>query len=363
MTIIVPGSNKSQKEYLRDICQFCDTLLIASPFIAEDVSGLLEEIISGSKVRKITLITCINSFGQQGSQPQKILDFIEYCSQNNIQHEIRVDDEKFHGKVYMALQNKVPQSCIITSANFTFGGLSFNHECGVVLSEKSMLEQQKTLHFSLIMNSHQVFDEAIRIANSKAALWSASNPTVASPSEPFQTVLLPVVPEKSTCFLKPNGWSKERINLHCDDLSWFAEQRWFSAKNNRLGIGDISIDYAVSTEPDNSHPILGVFSLISNKFQNPLSADTRWPHYKDSENLLPDYTSLVVNPDIFKRNWITLEMCAAKYKKEFPSMPMSIHGCYLPDLETQSDHFFIENHFARFIAMMVQCFVAENTDK
>ena len=100
-----------------------DTLIIVSPFVTDDISKLIESMVT---IKNITLYTTLQKYDDIAQKAVALYKFYEYCKGKSIDLLIKIDDN-LHGKVYLFYDGIKPRGFILTSGNFTENGLINNH--------------------------------------------------------------------------------------------------------------------------------------------------------------------------------------------------------------------------------------------
>jgi HKD family nuclease len=137
---MVSNTNQGHLKELQNLLDAeVDRLIIASPFLASNITEFLNDL-SFKKVKSLELITTLKpKDSEQLTKPFILKELFEYFANNypNMKLQIHVDNY-LHGKVYIA---KTPssQTMIVSSANFTRNGLSHNHEWGLVTNDNEII--------------------------------------------------------------------------------------------------------------------------------------------------------------------------------------------------------------------------------
>jgi HKD family nuclease len=147
-------TNFSTINHYRRISDFfleSDEFTIVSPFLMENVQ-MFFETLNIDNIRRLNLITTLAP--QSTDQIKKInalVSFIDFepIKNGSVQCNISINN-KLHGKVYFFKKNHQPIAAIISSANFTNSGLSFNHECGVIVRDEVSIRELENLLISSI---------------------------------------------------------------------------------------------------------------------------------------------------------------------------------------------------------------------
>lgn len=155
MKLISNENNINHLDMLKKIASKSNRCIIMSPFLSQNMKGLLSKFNEKKTLKKIDLITVNNGFNQKKNNPPAMKDFIEYCNENKIKWSIRID-ENLHGKVYSFYKRKTPKGIFVTSANFTNKGLLEHHEYGLFIKSRKI---QKQIKKQILRNNLQILSE------------------------------------------------------------------------------------------------------------------------------------------------------------------------------------------------------------
>ncbi|MFN8993210.1 MAG: phospholipase D-like domain-containing protein, partial [Pseudomonadota bacterium] len=137
--MLVSNSINSHKNILNSLLKDCDgTLYIASPYLAEEMGGFLEEF-DFSNVERVELITTFKPKNiEQLTKPIQIRDFFNHFKSRYPKMQVIVHvDNYLHGKLYIL--GKHNRKMIVTSANFTKNGMVGNHEFGLLIEDDTII--------------------------------------------------------------------------------------------------------------------------------------------------------------------------------------------------------------------------------
>lgn len=292
---IIDNISTNHNISIHNMLSSADQLLLVSPFLTEDFEEFIHDIAT-SGIKKVTLITTLkNDSSDLFKKVNTIYSFCVSCLLNNIEYEIRVDN-LLHGKIYIVLKNDIPESGIITSANFTVKGLSINHEWGIEISDSTLLQ-------SIIDDLYKVSSEPL-LQNELDSIvkeidsYIKANPPVKEkkPAIDVTKYIRPKLPKPvdKPCaidsdvryFLKPVGWTDEpfdekRVLDPGIQAMHFSKRRPSSVRKN-----DILICYGVGPAK-----LLGYFKVMSDPYYND-SDSPRWPWRVEAENLTPTYSQV-----------------------------------------------------------------------
>lgn len=153
---LVSNDNKdtdNHLEQLKKLAKVSNRCIIMSPFLSQNMKGLLSKFNENKTLKKIDLITVNKGFNQTKNNPPAMRDFIEYCKENNIEWSIRIDED-LHGKVYSFYKRNRPKGIVVTSGNFTNEGLINHHEYGLFIKsrkiQKQIISQIKSKNMQII---------------------------------------------------------------------------------------------------------------------------------------------------------------------------------------------------------------------
>jgi HKD family nuclease len=132
---------------LKDLLKECDSVILTSPFLMTDFTNFFSNGLCDN-LKSIHLITTLkpNSIDQI-KKISSLVSLIENkeIKRKGIQCKISLNN-KLHGKIYIFKKLGVSFSAIISSANLTDSGLSFNHEWGIEFSDLIQIDTlEKTL--------------------------------------------------------------------------------------------------------------------------------------------------------------------------------------------------------------------------
>lgn len=274
-----------------------DRLVIASPFLASDITSLLLELSFG----KIHLFELITTFkpkdAEQLTKPFVLKELFEYFSNNHPKTKLQIHvDNSLHGKIYMATKGQC-RKMIVTSANFTRNGLSNNHEWGLSTADDEIIDTVITDLFDSI-EYHDVTYTQIKKACLFAEQYNKDHPDWVKKPDIFSDILESVysVEDESNTnpqyFLKPMGVSESPILLEDErDFSGLHENLHFS-KRKPKGVrkGDVLITVAVTAGSLLSYyKVTGGLQEVT---QEEIARDSwkeRWPWYMEGRNLSPQF--------------------------------------------------------------------------
>lgn len=104
-----------------------DELVVASPFVGQDLGFLLDGL---PRLEKITLITALNGFGLALAAVPAIRALLVQAEARGIELELRIC-ERSHAKAYLFYRRGLPEGFVVSSANLTEKGMVGNFELGI----------------------------------------------------------------------------------------------------------------------------------------------------------------------------------------------------------------------------------------
>lgn len=256
-----------------------DTLIIASAFIAGDLSVIFERMPT---IRYVTIYTNMSGYSDGAEKVISLYEFCQYCKSHNIDLIVKSDD-CLHGKVYLfykSRKNGIPEEkgFIISSGNFTINGLRNNHEYGVMVED---VEQQKELA-DLInkIKTYEVTEEQLTILVEQAKKYKQKlekMPPIPKFNVDKYVNLKPSKKSnvKTQYFIKPLGTSTEPFEIG-QSLK----------ENDQIGFGDIvnsihrrDVFLCHATGPQ---MIVGYYIVNCDKqFIHKTDKNDRWPNKFD----------------------------------------------------------------------------------
>lgn len=274
-----------------------DRLIIVSPFLASDITSLLQELSLG-KVRLFELITTFKpKDAEQLTKPFILKDLFEYFSDNHPEKKLQVHvDNSLHGKIYIVTKGQF-REMIVTSANFTRNGLSNNHEWGLGTNDDEVIDAVITDLFDSIEYLDVTYTQ-IKRACLFADQYNRDHPDWIEKPDIFSDILESVysVEDESNTnpqyFLKPVGVSESPILLEDEeDFSSLHENLHFSKKKPKgVRKGDVLITVAVTAGSLLSYyKVTGGLQEVT---QEEIARDPwkeRWPWYMEGRNLSPQF--------------------------------------------------------------------------
>jgi HKD family nuclease len=127
---------------IKELVLESDKIIIISPFLMGDFNTFFNDLKLDS-LNHIHLITTLKpkSFDQI-NKTNSLMTFVDLPIFNDANVDFRISiNNKLHGKIYIFKKFDKPFQAIITSANFTDSGLSYNHEWGIEISDVKEIEK------------------------------------------------------------------------------------------------------------------------------------------------------------------------------------------------------------------------------
>lgn len=345
------SNSNNHSDRINQLFETSQEIVIASPYLMTDFGRFMHNL-NLTKLKTLHLVTtlCPKS-PDQIKKVQSLASLMEFpaVSDNAIECKVSLNN-KLHGKVYIFRNRNRYTSAILTSANFTSTGLSFNHEWGVEIDDADQIE---LLHQSITGSiereclSRQEIFELRNAANNYSKTQATFENT--SIDLDLMSLLVPELPkefsDQITYWLKPIGVSEEpvmpgRIFDKSYDYLHFSK-----IKPSGVSIGDIIITCGVG-----STNILSVFrvadeALISTKKEIKKKPWLeRWPWYMGCNNLSPHFGTTWWNYNFYTST------LSNEYLSLFPSKCLTFRGGKtLGRINFGGDKIKLDQGFARHI--------------
>ncbi len=340
---IITNSTYTHLDLIKKCAALSDELIIASPFLSSDIYKLLEMVDFNKTIKKITLLSVLESFDQSLSKPQILYNFKSYCDNNNILCCIKID-ELLHSKIYIFKNNNKLIKAIVTSANFTSKGLCVNHETGISTNDINNIDEWEN---EIFCNSVEITKTEIETLIDAANNHKKKFPVSENPPKqfnPWDFLNTNKFKYNKFKFLDHDYYIKPVGTL--DDPYKYNEpistDLHFSRRKPHVKKGDIFICYAVG--PQN---LLGYYENISDE---PLFSTKyeRWPWYIKSNCLSPKYSNFYWEHDIF------LYKAVEAFKVQYPNEELTnVGGFTLGALQWGQDKIKLSKHFAEYLISLI----------
>lgn len=319
------------------LCKQADEILIASPFCYSNFSDFADSI-KNTGIKKVTFITTAKDEEIVG-KIESLLSFYKEMERIEVQWMLRVDND-LHGKVYIFRKGIHPFAGIITSANLTHNGMKKNHEWGVLMDDKLLLENLEAQIVASAPNplsAIQLNEIKDRVKTLYPNGVSKPKPTIAAIGDIVHACQLP---KGTRVFIKPIGVSGEPP---CKGDQSKEKLMHFSKKHPRsVRVGDILIAYAVG-----NRRIIGAFKVMS----DPIKIDdnnARWPWYVEADCLTPKLSN-----EKWEQNCPFVTQVANDYVKNCDQPITHRKGKTLGALNFGSDKIWLDDNYGRHLLGML----------
>lgn len=334
-----------------------DRLVIASPFLASDITSLLREF-SFQKIRKFELVTTFKPKDpEQLTKPFILKDLFEHFSENCPHTKLQVHvDNALHGKIYIATSDN-SRKMIISSANFTRNGLSNNHEWGLVTNNNEIIDNVITDLFDSIEYQDITYTQ-IKRACLFADQYNRDHPDWEKKPDIYSDILDSVysVEDESNTnpqyFLKPVGVSESPILLEDErEFTDLHENLHFSKKKPKgVKKGDVLITVAVTAGSLLSYyKVTGGMQEVT---QEEIARDQwkeRWPWYMEGRNLSPQFGGEWWVHNIQRKDALN------EFLEKHPGVPVTSAGGFsLGTLNYGGDKVKITKEFGDFLISKIE---------
>lgn len=328
------------------------SVIIASPFLMQGVSGFFEDI-DFSELKEIQIITTLkpNSFDQI-KKIDTLISLIEFPSISNkkIRCQISINN-KLHGKVYIFKRNGEYISAIISSANFTDSGLSWNHEWGVEIFDHNEIEK---LEKSILSNIDILNITRANVYEMREVITDFITSQPKSEANDIGLDLIRSLNLSATVFVggdKVNFWLKPIgvSNRPVTEDRLFGEMNTnlhFSKKRpNQVKPNDIIITYGVGVRKILSVYRVTTYPIRSNEEE--IEDDEwleRWPWYVKADNLSPTFGSTWYSQKLF------ISTLREEFLSNYPQAGITaVGGKTLGGFNFGQDKLRLSLEFAKFI--------------
>lgn len=312
-----------------------DTLIIVSPFVADDISKLLNNI---STIKKITLYTTLQKYDDTARKAISLYKFYEHCREKAIDLSIKVDDN-LHGKVYLFYNGSEPKGFVITSGNFTENGLLNNHEYGLCIEDEEKQKEMRDIIESI--NTYDLsYIQLCEIYND-ALKFIEKHPLIQQ--EKFKINKLtdekPSATQNETVkyFIKLIGTTKNPFSekRKLNNIDTFG----FSKKPKKIQKGDVLLLHGVGPSS-----IVGYYRVISDEPYEEQNCKDRWPWKVKAECCSPQLRSSWRDYKLKTQDLI------AEFKQKKPEEHITqVGGDTLGALQYGLDKIQITKEFAQFV--------------
>lgn len=325
-----------------------DMLIIASAFIAGDLSSIFERMPT---IKYVTIYTNLSGYSDGAEKVISLYNFSLYCKKHKIDLLIKSDDV-LHGKVYLfykTRKNDMPEEkgFIITSGNFTTNGLRNNHEYGILENDEKKQKELANLINSI--KTYEVTEEQLTKLVEQAKKYK------------IEIEKLPPIPRfhvDKYVNLKPSKQSNVKTKYYLKPLGTAAkpfEKGRTLKENDEIGFGDIvssihrrDVFLCHATGPQ---MIVGYYIVNCDKqYEHKIDENDRWPYKFD----------VVCKSVPFSKKWWEYELITEKLREQFLEENPEKHitqfggvdkngGDTLGSLNFGSERIEITEEFANFI--------------
>lgn len=337
MTILSNSSNINHSAAIFSLCSKADEIMIASPFCYLNFADFANSI-KNTSIKKVTFITTAKDEEIVG-KIDSLLSFCKEMERIEVQWTLRVDNN-LHGKVYIFKKGSHPFAGIITSANLTHNGMEKNHEWGVLMDDKPLLEK---LEAQIVANAPNTLstEQLDEIKDRVRTLYPVDVPKSKQAIAGIGDIVYACQFAKGTrVFIKPIGVSGEPPCKGDQSKEKFMH---FSKKHPRsVRVGDILIAYAVG-----NRRIIGVFKVMS----DPIKIDdnnARWPWYVEADCLTPKLSN-----EKWEQNCPFVTQVANDYVKNCDQPITHRKGKTLGALNFGSDKIWLDDNYGRHLLGML----------
>lgn len=356
---VVSNSENNHLDELRTLFQSnANRLIIASPFLAKNITELLNEF-TFANTESIELITTFKPKDpEQLTKPVILRDFFDYFIKKYPEIKVKLHiDNQLHGKLYLRIDHS-SRSLILSSANFTRNGLCNNHEWGLAVDDCNVIDEVINDLFESI-EYHDVPYTQIKQACLQADFYIRDHPEwIETPdisSDILETVFSTVENTSNTdqkFFLKPVGVTGSPILLKDQrDFSDLNQNLHFSKKKPKgVKKGDVLITFAVT-----AGSLLSYFKVtggLQEVTKDEILRDgwkERWPWYLAGRNSSPG----------FGGQWwihnIQREDVLKEFLESYPDTPVTSAGGFtLGTINFGADKVQITKEFADFLISKIE---------
>lgn len=325
--MLVSNSINSHKNILNSLLKECNgTLYIASPYLAEEMDGFLEEF-DFSNVERVELITTFKPKNiEQLTKPFQIRDFFNHFKSRYPKTQVIVHvDNYLHGKLYIL--GKHNRKMIVTSANFTKNGMVGNHEFGLLIEDDTIIQQ--TLDELLdCIEYKEISYEQIKKACLFSETYSEDNPEWMQKPIIHCDILNKVYADTDPknvsrkYYLKPLGDTKKPILIDSKrDFSELNQRLNFTKEPKGIRKGDVIITTAIGCGALLSYfyVTLGAAEMTSLELEKE-PRYKRWPWYVEGRNQSPSFG---------KKWWganLNRDSLSKEFKELYPDIPLTNAG-------------------------------------
>jgi len=355
---MVSNSDSNHLDELRDMLSSnVKRLVIASPFLAQNIIELLDELTFDG-IETIELVTTFKPKDtEQLTKPFVLRDYFDYFIKNHPKVKLKLHvDNHLHGKIYITIGDS-SRSMVISSANFTRSGLCNNHEWGLAVNNDCIIDEVLSDLFESIEYQDVSYTQ-IKRACLFADQYIRDNPEWIKKPDIISDILESVYSVEDVSnndpqyFLKPVGVTESPILL--EDQRDFSElhQNLHFSKRKPKGVrkGDVLITVAVT-----AGALLSYFKVtggLQEVTEDEILRDSwkeRWPWYMEGRNLSPKFGAQwwihnIQRKDVFN-----------EFLELYPGIPVTSAGGFsLGTLNYGGDKVKITKEFGDFLISKIE---------
>lgn len=328
---------------IKKIISISDEIMIVSPFCFRDYEEFYDRIIADSGIKAIKLITTLKP-DEMISKTESILSFREGADRYKIKSNIFINSH-LHGKVYIFKNNGLNTTAIITSANITHNGLTYNHEWGCCFSDSTVIDKLEkniisTLEYELTEKIIDKITDRVREYKKEHPI-----PVITKPCINISDILIShrfnICADPSIrIFIKPIGSADNKIfdgDYSQEEEQYFSKKRPAAIRKN-----DYLIAYAVG-----AGKIISIFKVTSDVPIHTGETDNRWPWYVEVENITPKLGYIWYKKDLY------LTAIANDYVNTFHSILTNNGGKTLGGLQWGCDKIRLDYDFGIYLLSLI----------
>lgn len=360
---VIPKSMCNHLEVISFLIEKSDYVSITSPFIMQEFDDYFSSLsIENTKFELVT--SCSPKGNEQLTKPFQIKNFANVIQEKtNKWPDIHLN-QNLHSKIYLFYKNKKNICAIVTSANFTYSGLSKNHETGILTTNENIVKQleeekKRSLDFvSLRDNQIEMLCTTVKtIQNNKRHLEKQEDIDIGlnniiskycTPSAMNKDIKLR---DGSKYFITVSGVSEKPILP--EDKRKITEPQTtisFSKEPRGMRLGDCLLEVAVGGKCFLSY--YAVASMVyerTEKEKQDNKDHARWPYYVYANNLSLNYgESWYENPYYY-------DEVIKDFKNNYPDLHVtptgkdSISGA----ISFGSSYFKVTNEFGKYVKQIL----------
>jgi len=350
--MLISNVTNNHTVYIQKLITECaDNFIIVSPFLASQMAHFLEGF-DFSNIMRIDLVTTFKpKDAEQLTKPFQLQDFVGYFKIQHPDIEVFIHiNNSLHGKLYIS--GKDHKKMILTSANFTRNGMTKNHEWGIWVEDKEVVEEALEEIFDNIdypeLSLNQI-NKACELAEANIK----ENPQWETKPKITSDILESVYSDKDIkntdpqYFLKPIGTSEHPVTLEGQENFSKLHQDLHFSKKKPKGVrkGDIIITTAVGAGSLLSYfRVTGGLQQVTEEQIKQDSWMERWPWYMEGRN-----NSTKFGKEWWKHN-LKRQDLLDKFREIYPDSPITQAGGFtLGTLNMGNDKVRLTKEFGEFL--------------